>query len=825
MMSMENTSSSYKLFSHPDKLLIEHLQSVGNMAKEMVNSKEIDNRDVLSEVAYLIGISHDFGKATIYFQKLLNEGERTKYARHSFLSALFGYFLVRYYLKRKNQLEQFWYLPGIAWLVIEKHHTNMRNLWNEEASRLRDSSEIEMAMKQLKNINRNYPEEIRRIYKLLVDINIEGFLEKESLRDLISDLLKDIRKITRGSFQKGILAYYFFILFFYSVLLDADKLNASGRLKAPERLNIPYDIVDDYKAGKFKGKLEGINLIREEAYKEIISELDSLDIEKNRILSINLPTGTGKTLTGLSFAIKLRNRIHTKLGFSPRIIYALPFLSIIDQNAAQIEDILRLRSKVIPSNLFLKHHHLADIEYKEESESEVSYEDFNKSLLLTEGWHSEIVITTFIQLFHSLVTNRNRAARKFHNMTNSIILLDEVQAIPSKFWDLVERTLEYLAYRFNTWIILMTATQPLIFPHEKIREIVINKPKYFNALDRVNYSFILEKKEFSIFKKEFLQRIFDDDKKSYMVVLNTIGSCKELYEYLKKELCKKFEYDCCSDRVLDADGVCIFPSLRLLNLSTHVLPEYRLKRIEKIRSRDLTTRAVIISTQLIEAGVDINVDVVYRDLAPLDCIVQAGGRCNRNDTFEKGEVNIINLTDDSRSKRQFWSYIYDPMLVGATIETIKGYPRIISERKFVTEAVTTYYRLITKRMAQTISRQVIESVEKLNFSDIFLFKLIEEKLKMVSVFVEINENAERTRRKIEKIIATKRSFEKHLEMRKLRNEINSYTLHTYQKEELEYLEHLKGFDDYFCIEKEGLGKWYKKDTGLHLKAESIESVM
>lgn len=823
-MSMENMSSFYRLLSHPDKQLIDHLQSVGNMAKEIVNSKEIDNRDVFSEVAYLIGISHDFGKATIYFQEWLNKGERTKYARHSYLSALFGYFLVRYHLRGKDQLEQFWYLPGIAWLVIKKHHTNIRNLWNEEAGHLRDSSEIEMAMEQLENIHQNHPEEIRKIYKLLVNVNIEEFFKKEFVGDLIDDLLKDIRKITRESFQKGLLDHYFLILLFYSVLLDADKLNASGRLRAPERLSIPCDIVDNYKKRKFRGEPEGINLIREEAYKEIISELDSLDIEKNRIVSINLPTGTGKTLTGMSFAIKLRNRIQTGLGFSPRIIYALPFLSIIDQNAAQIEDILRLRSKVIPSNLLLKHHHLADIEYREESESEVSYEDFNKSLLLTEGWHSEIVITTFVQLFHSLITNKNRAARKFHNMTNSIIILDEIQAIPSRFWDLVERTLEYLAHSFNTWVILMTATQPFIFPHEKIKETVVNKSKYFSALDRVVYRFALEKKDFGIFKKEFLRRILDDDKKSYMVVLNTIGSCKELYEYLKKELCKRFEYDCCSDRILDADGVCIFPSLHLLNLSTHILPEYRLKRIERIRSRDLSTRVVIISTQLIEAGVDINVDVVYRDLAPLDCIVQAGGRCNRNDT-EKGEVRIINLTDDSRSRRQFWSYIYDPVLVAATVETIEDYPKIISEREFVMEATATYNRLIIERMAQTISSQIIESVEKLNFSDISSFKLIEEKLKIVSVFVEINKNAERTRRKIEKIIAMKKSFEKRLETRRFRNEINSYTIHTHRKEELEYLEHLKGFDDYFYIEKEGLGRWYKIDTGLHLEAESIESIM
>jgi CRISPR-associated endonuclease/helicase Cas3 len=817
-MSMESTSFSFNLNSHPDKLLIEHLRNVGTMAREIVNSKHIDNKDVFSEVAFLIGVSHDFGKATTYFQKWLKGNERKKCARHSPLSALFGYFLVKDYLESKDQSKRFWFLPGIVWIVISKHHSNIRNLMDREIGQLLDPSETELAIRQLEDMSENCLGELRRMYRDLGNIDIlEFFKRKHDVEKLRNSIFRDIREIIKTSFRNELPSYYFHILFFYSILLDADKLDASGRSKLPKRMEIASNIIDEYKKEKFKGKLEKINILREKAYNETISNLSNLDIEADRILSMNLPTGAGKTLTGLSLAVKMRNRIYSKMGFLPRIIYTLPFLSIIDQNAEQIEEILKIRERMIPSNLFLKHHHLSDIEYKEEIGDELRYEDFNRSLLLTEGWHSEIVITTFIQLFNSLITNKNSAARKFHNMTNSIIILDEVQAIPPKFWCLIRTALKYLAYCFNSWIILMTATQPLIFSPDETREIVPNKMGYFEALDRVGYTFYLEKREFNDFKRILFEEILKNDKKSYMVVLNTVKSCKDLYEYLKKEFCKENNLDSSSAEILDEDGICRFPSFSLVILSTHVLPRHRLERIRRIKFKGPNERIVVISTQVVEAGVDIDVDVVYRDMAPLDCIVQAGGRCNRNNIHERGEVNIVNLT---KGGKQFWSYIYDPVLINATLEAIKRYPEEISENRFVIEAMGEYYRQIIERISENTSQNIVESMKKLNFSDMTEFRLIEEKLGAVSILVEINNEAKRIREQMEEIIATKKGFERKIEIKKIRKRIGLYTIHTYLKDELKGLKHIRDFDDYFYVEKEKLDKWYRKDTGIHLESEN-----
>ena len=160
--------------------------------------------------------------------------------------------------------------------------------------------------------------------------------------------------------------------------------------------------------------------IREESYEDVIESLNELNLQSDRILSLNLPTGCGKTITAFSFSLKLRKIVKEKYGFSPRIIYSLPFLSIIDQNAEVISEILGQNynnetsdiNKLF-SNIFLKHHHLSDMSYKTEDELEMSS---NQSQLLTEGWYSEVVVTTFIQFFYSLITNKNRAARKFHNI-------------------------------------------------------------------------------------------------------------------------------------------------------------------------------------------------------------------------------------------------------------------------------------------------------------------------------------------------------------------------------------------------------------------------
>lgn len=821
-----NMFHSFKLKSHPEKSLKQHLENVGRLSKEILESKTIDHKEIFTEVAYLIGITHDFGKATTYFQKLIDRGERSQKAHHSLLSSLIGYLTVRDYLSDRQKLDEFWYLLGIAWIVIYKHHGNIGDILNEELEKLRDPSNLEIVKTQLEDILSNNLTEVVEIYRSL-GLEISRILEEtKKLEKITRQIRIDVKKICKCGLENETLKYYFLILLFYSVLLDADKLDASGRKNLPERIDISGNIIDEYKKEKFRESITGLNIIREKAYNEVMAKVDSIDLVKERILSINLPTGCGKTLTSLSFALKLRERIRKTLGFTPRIIYSLPFLSIIDQNAKIIEDILKFKKeyKELPSNLFLVHHHLADIQYKEIKDTELSIEELNRSLLLTESWHSEIVITTFVQLFHSLITNKNRAARKFHNIINSIIILDEVQSIPHKYWLLINRVIKHLAANFNCWIILVTATKPLIFREGEIKELVDNPEEYFRAFNRVVFNFDLKTKSFDEFKSDILEGIKKQSSKSILIVLNTINSCKELYEFLKDKLAQLYGLN--KEEVIDVDGVANFPDSELINLSTHVLPSYRLKRINRIRNNNTKKRKIIVTTQLIEAGVDISADIVYRDFAPLDCIIQTAGRCNRNNEKDKGHVNIIVLKDE---KQEFYKYIYDSTLIDATKEVIGSFNGTAEEKDFVLSSVYKYYNLMVERGSQDESASILESIIKLDFSKTAEFDLIQEKLPSILLFVEIDDAAEKVRKKMEEILESKKGFERRLEILGIKREINNYTIQVrcFDKimDTIFNLSPIDGLDYYRCIKKNELGKYYKIDSGVNLGDESPRFVI
>lgn len=815
-------SLSFKLMSHPDRLLKDHLENVGNFSKEIISAKHIENKEIYSEIAYLIGIAHDFGKATGAFQKMLDDGQKTKYAAHGFLSSLFGYYAIKNYLNGAAKLDEFWYVPAVAWIVIHKHHGNIKNIRGEEGeiSKLKDSRALETIREQLKDISRNV-DELNAVYGELSGINVHDFLNTD-IDTVTKEIDNDVRRL---SIEKD-MKYYFTILLLYSVLLDADKLDASGVERLPARMkNVSGRIVDAYKEEKFGGVKREIDEIREKAFREVDSQLSTLNLKEDRVLSINLPTGAGKTLTGLSFALKLREKIDSEMNFTPKIIYSLPFLSIIDQNSEVIKDLLSVGYDEIPSNLFLTHHHLADIEYKEQKEEEDelnSIEDINKALLLTEGWHSELVITTFIQFFHSLITNRNRAARKFHNMVNSVILLDEVQSIPHCYWLLINNVLNYLAKNFNCWVILMTATQPLIFEKGEIKSLVRNKEEYFDLLDRVAFNFDLHEKDFNVFKEEVFNQILNEKDKDIMVVLNTINSCKELYGYLKEELranCGLNPEEC-----LDNEGICDLPDLELIYLSTHILPAFRLCRIRRINQRT-NKRKVIVTTQLIEAGVDISVDIIYRDFAPLDCIIQTAGRCNRNDKEEKGLVHVIRLKEEN--KRTFCSYIYDSTLRDITEEVINEFGSMVSENSFTTTAADNYYSLVVDRGSRDESEKVMNCIKKLNFSDIAQFRLIEEKLPAVSIFVEIDELAESTRKKIEEIMKEKKGYERRRALLALRRDLNSFRLsirggNKAMDEIKTYLPRIGEIEEFRYVSRKELKNWYTYDTGFSLPEQDVE---
>jgi CRISPR-associated endonuclease/helicase Cas3 len=750
-------SSSFKLESHPKKLLKTHLTNVATYSRETILSKEIKNKELYSNVSFLIGMSHDFAKSTTYFQNYLVDHVKTEKARHGLLSSIFCYFCVKSYLK-SNNIKNFEHIAPISWLVVLRHHGNLKNI-RGIGGELEKLNELDVVKKQLEDIERNNLQEITHIYN---EWGVDGASFFNDFDDIVKEIKRDLRKLSRSKKIDN----YFTTIFFYSILLDADKMDASGT-EIPKKIEISEGIVDDFKEYKFAKIQSGAGEIREKAYEEVINSISSLDLQKDRILSLNLPTGCGKTITAFSFSLKMRKKIKEEYGFSPKIIYSLPFLSIIDQNAEVLSEILRQEHKTddneVPSNVFLKHHHLSDISYKTEEELEMNS---NQSQLLTEGWHSEIVITTFIQFFYSLLTNKNRAARKFHNITNSIIILDEIQSIPHHYWELFNNTLKYLSNEFNCWVILMTATEPLIFKeNEEIKSLVNNKELYFSKFNRLTYTFDLKKRDFEDFKGLVWNKIVSEPKKDIMIVLNTIKSSQELYDYIKSKINE--------DMYTDDEGVVFTEGTQLMNLSTLIIPDHRLKRIKKIKDVS-DKRNIIITTQLVEAGVDISVDIIYRDMAPLDSIVQTAGRCNRSNERGMGSVVVVNLNDSNG--RSFYSYIYNSVLINATRDVING-DYLTEEKEFNLSSVPKYYRYILERGSQDKSSDLLRYVEKLNFSDIKKeFKLIENGYEKTDVFVEINEYAKEIWDEYQEIKEIENRFERKNAFSLIKSDFYKYVI-------------------------------------------------
>jgi len=597
----------------------------------------------------------------------------------------------------------------------------------------------------------------------------------------VRDLSHREKKLINNLDEEDTLFYYSITLLLYSILLDADKTDAAG-LKEVGRIDIDKNVVDNYMEQKFKKtrkKEDKINAIRNAVYHEVISNIENVDLDKNKLLSLNVPTGTGKTLTSLSCAIKLRKKIELKKGYKARIIYSLPYLSIIDQNFAVFEDVFKfsLKEKYLYSNLLLKHHHLSDVIYntsnfdKEEFES-VSSEAISKDILLIEGWNSEVVVTTFIQLFHSLLSSRNKAIRKFHNIVNSIIILDEIQAIPHSYWALLNRMIHFLAQIFNIYFILITATQPLLFNEEveEIKSLINKKATYFDALNRVELILNLDTLCFDEFKEILEKDLLVNHDKDFLIVLNTINSSQEIFSFVKE-----------------------------LNL-------------EKTQQRK-----IVVSTQLIEAGVDLSVDIVYRDFAPLDSINQVAGRCNRNFDQKKGTVKIFVLKPEEE-KREFYKSIYDSFIISKTKDTFKEFNRNRIEEKDFLNLSNFYFSKINQGKADDKSIEILEDVKRLNFDRISEFKLIEQDYQKIDIFVELDKKAQRIYRKYQEIKSIKNIFVRKNEFLRIRKNFYDYVISV----PFQYAADLVNDKEIGYIPKEEIeqGCYYDEETGFKRENQS-----
>lgn len=701
-MSLSSKSSS-GLYSHssPKKLLEEHLKGVADLVDIFLQEKPDELRNELLQVCKIVALMHDIGKATKFFQDYLCDqqkpkGNEEKYVQHSFISAVCAYFLSG--LVTDDKILRFF-----AYVAVKHHHGALKDLLEE--CKLIGEEDIQLLSTQLASIDRDkFLALVNQLADYLPDQKlgldeVKGWID--SFEPELKCMKRSIREFTKSN--KNFLPYLKLNLIF-SLLLDADKSDVVVR--DPDffrkRVQLSGSLVDVHKS-KFSFPETPINHLRERAYKEVTERHINLD---EKIYSLNLPTGLGKTLTALSFALKLREKLNSR----HRIIYTLPFLSIIDQNSTVFEEVLRNNGIGVSHKVLLKHHHLSEISYKT---PDTEYETTQAKILI-EGWNSEIIVTTFVQLFESLISNENRNLRKFHRIANSIIILDEVQSIPIKYWRVVSDLFYDLTKYFNVYVILVTATEPLIFDREKLVNLV-DKQYYFKQLDRI---YIKPRLKDSLTLEELASQLqeFVDEQKSYLFIFNTISAAEKFYGLISERY-----------------GPTTF-------LSTHVIPRERLDRINAIRKGQYR---IVVSTQLVEAGVDIDFDVVARDMAPLDSIIQSAGRCNRNskNSSGKGEVLIFSLKDDSG--RHYHSYIYDPILTDVTGKILKKYDEIPESK--IASLIEEYYSEVESRKSK--DEEIIKAIKCLNYYSnstdsysVSNFRLIEN-FPEVNIFIEFDDEA------------------------------------------------------------------------------------
>jgi CRISPR-associated endonuclease/helicase Cas3 len=723
------------LFSHPDKLLKQHLEAVATSAEQAVAFIPWTDAALgatLQEVARLIGLYHDIGKGTSYFQTYLTwnvakkHGEEVqrpgfdeKLKSHALLSAVAVYIALKQYLAQApwGNEEQRALLAAIGFYVVRQHHQDLEDNLIAELS---VDDRHNLLQKQVEALvtehfgNLPYWDDVYHVLSdpsaLWLDSEVAPLVDG---RDSIFDWNPERFRETPD------LRFYIISLVLFSSLLEGDKLDASNT-SLPQRASVSISSLDAFRLQEFgenPAVQNDMNTLREWAYRTAVQ--GGIDNINDHICSLSLPTGSGKTLAALGWALSLRDRLQQQRCSAPRIIYALPFISIVDQNYDVFKRALTADGQPPSSDVLLAHTHLSDIQYHTDDRA-----DENTCLepsltadqqeLLVEGWESEVIVTTFVQLFETFFSGRNRMTRRFANVAGSIVILDEIQAFPHKYWLLFQRFAETMANLTGTYFLLCTATQPAIFdaPHE----LAPDPPTAYTVAPRTE---IVWKADQSLSVDEFaamVARRYHDDPGRYLLVLNTIGCAEQVYKVLHEQ---------------EGDTV------PMTFLSTYLCPVDRLARIRHLREEE-NTSGYVVSTQLIEAGVDIDAHAAYRDMAPLDSIIQVAGRVNRGGQRETERVTIVSLQNEKGTP--FARFIYDPLLRHETEKIFADIDDPMSETQYA-DLSRKYYSSLRNSKSDDMSRNELSSLSALDFSALQGFTLIDNDRPRVSVFVELNDQA------------------------------------------------------------------------------------
>ena len=688
--------------SHQERLLEHHTLGVLTlMAEEVeITSRFIDyenffgiTRSELNTLVKGISLFHDLGKASSYFQKHLSG---MKVDNGLSQHAVIGSIALGHYLDGKIP-DELGATILVAMTVVKHHHGKARPLESLIESFDDNQGEIEKIIGTLNNAYLDWMEK-----SIGERVNLD-------MPSLVPKIIKWKRNYRKFREKAGIRNYVLFE-YLFSLLTWADRVDAAFNDNYNhERQHISPNIVDIFRTSEgFDEPNTDIDLLRNAFYEEAISNLEFT------VGSIKGRTGIGKTLATLSLALKKRERTQKEKGYIPRILYCLPFLSIIDQTYETISKVLKTSGIIETSDILMQQHHLTDLSYsKQINEGETEDYDTYLADILLNSWDSEIVITTFVSIFHSMLTEKRNT--RFFRLPGSIIILDEIQAVPPKYWKVISEILEHLAKWGGTKIIFSSATIPQPF---FVSSLPLVRREY--SLDRYDVKYLgkmsMEEFKYSILEEAVSAAI--NKKKALMVVANTINCCKELYEHLKD-----------SGNISDEKIHC---------LSSNLPPAVRKNVIKNIKRKK--GFQVLVTTQLIEAGVDISFDYCIRDLGPLDSILQVAGRVNRSCEKKRGELLIVDLVKED-SGRSF-SWIYNSTIIWATRDILSNLGASVDEPK-IYELGDKYFTQLVNKGLENESLELLEALVNLDFDKISDFSLIEQIKGSVTipVFLEINNDA------------------------------------------------------------------------------------
>lgn len=539
------------------QLLLDHLNGTSKLCRENVN-------EFWADIAEFVGQIHDIGKYTSGFQKRINGAENIR-VEHAICGA-----------KEVAKAPPKSYVPMIEYCVAG-HHSGLPDGGTKVDSE--EDSTLHGRMKRKTGDYSAYENEVKLEYP------------KDNLRELFD--VSNQREIIER--------YSFFTRYLFSCLTDADFIDTERFVTPNTDRGIDGDFQKAYEkvceklnSFKIETKLqESRSIIQEQVYKSVESNAN--------VYTLNMPTGSGKTLCSIRAALKTAIENEKK-----RIIYVIPYVSIIEQTAKVFEDIF---GDVIP---VLQHHSNYDFDDdKNEDENEITSEKLKRSC---ENWDAKLIVTTNIQFFESLYHYKGRRLRKLHNLADSVIIFDEIHMLPIDYIQPCLRAIGYVTKYLNSTAILMSATMP---NYDKFMERYMSGVKIENAVKDTSLFNVFDKCRYEYIGKCELASLAEKAQEydNALIIVNKRKTARELYD-----MCSGNKY----------------------HLSTYMTPLHRSEIIAKIKE-DIKNgiNTTVISTSLIEAGVDLDFKAVFREIAGIDNILQSGGRCNREGKMDMGDVFVF----------------------------------------------------------------------------------------------------------------------------------------------------------------------------------------